>query len=77
MCNEISISGQEYARLCRIYGRMSALIDFILQQEKKDRLQGYSSCIDKDEIKAIIGIRNCPMEVETLRDRINMEGRTK
>lgn len=67
--NKIYVSGQEYARLCRLDGRMDALIGYIAMAEeeyKKRRnteLIAYNTDDDKyfldaNVVKAIIGMED-------------------
>lgn len=51
VCMEID----EFQRLCRVDGRMDALISYITAQEQKKRKKGYSD-FEIEDIKAIIGM---------------------
>jgi len=48
--NKIYVSEQEYARLCRLDGKMDALIGFLSFVE--------GNFVDADSIKAIIGMED-------------------
>lgn len=57
MDNKIYISEFEYARLCRIDGKLDALIEYINQKVK-------DNWVDASVIKAIIGMDNFSRERE-------------
>lgn len=57
MDNKIYISEFEYARLCRIDGKLDALIEYINQKVK-------DNWVDASVIKAIIGMDNFARERE-------------
>lgn len=50
--NKIYVSVWEYSRLCRLDGRMDALIEYIQEKEKEN---GF---VDTSVIKAIVGRDN-------------------
>lgn len=59
MDNKIYISEFEYARLCRIDGKVDALIEYINQKEKEN-------WVDVSVIKSIIGMDNFEREREEI-----------
>lgn len=58
MDNKIYVSELEYARLCRIDGKVDAIIGYINEKEKEN---GF---VDVSAIKAIIGMDNFARERE-------------
>lgn len=58
MDNKIYVSELEYARLCRIDGKVDAIIGYINEKEKEN---GF---VDVSVIKAIIGMDNFSIERE-------------
>lgn len=50
--NKIYVSELEYERLCRLDGRMDALIEYIREREKEKNF------VDTSVIKAIVGMEN-------------------
>ena len=53
--NRIYVDADEFQRLCRVDGRMDALISYVATQEQKKKEKGYSDFEIRD-IKAIIGM---------------------
>lgn len=53
MGNKIYVDGIEFERLCRLDGRVDALISYIRKIEKDDIAVSY---MDIDTVKAIIGM---------------------
>lgn len=56
--NKIYVSVWEYSRLCRLDGRMDALIEYIREREKEN---GF---VDTSVIKAIVGMGDFVKEVD-------------
>lgn len=56
--NKIYVSEFEYSRLCRLDGRMDALIEYIRERDNE------KSFIDASVIKAIVGMDNFVKEVD-------------
>ena len=50
--HKIYVSENEYSRLCRVDGRMDAIIEYIKEKKKEGRL------VDESTIKSIIGMDN-------------------
>lgn len=55
MENKVYVNEIEYGRLCRLDGRMDALMSYINKIEKED---GAASYMEIDVVKAIIGMLN-------------------
>ena len=53
--NRIYVDADEFQRLCRVDGRMDALVSYIAFQEQREKKQGYSS-LKVEDIRAIIGM---------------------
>lgn len=51
--NKIYVSEMEYARLCRLDGKMDSLISYIELEENRN--EEYSS-LDRETVKRIIGM---------------------
>ena len=51
--NKIYVSEAEYARLCRLDGKMDSLISYIAFEEEKSEVFSF---LDKETVKRIIGM---------------------
>ena len=56
--DKIYVSAWEYSRLCRLDGRMDALIEYIREREKE------KNYVDASVIKAIVGMGAFVSEVD-------------